>query len=74
MPTQNLAPILLRRKAIEQLTGLSRTHIYALMKQGDFPQSVPLAGRAVAWVADEVYSWIDIRTKKRGNLTSHNVA
>lgn len=43
-----VSPTLLRRKAVEQRTGLSRTHIYALMKQGAFPQSVPLAGRAIS--------------------------
>nr|WP_320010596.1 AlpA family transcriptional regulator [uncultured Desulfobulbus sp.] len=58
MPSATPSPTLLRRKVVEQKTGLSRTHIYALMKQGDFPQSVPLAGRAVAWIADEVDNWI----------------
>lgn len=57
-------PRLIRRKAVEAMTGLHRAHIYALMKQGEFPQAVPLAGRAVAWIEDEVAAWIDDRIKQ----------
>lgn len=70
MPSPAPSPTLIRRKAVEQRTGLSRTHIYALMKQGDFPQAVPLAGRAVAWIADEVDNWIigRIQQARSGNV------
>ncbi|MGD9947672.1 MAG: AlpA family transcriptional regulator [Desulfobulbus sp.] len=64
---------LIRRQAVEQRTGLKRSHIYALMKQGAFPQAIPLAGRAVAWIADEVDTWITGRIKDARRETSHNV-
>jgi predicted DNA-binding transcriptional regulator AlpA len=40
------------------------------MKQGAFPQAVPLAGRAVAWIADEVDNWISgrIQQARSGNV------
>lgn len=74
MPSQAPSPTLLRRQAVEQRTGLKRSHIYALMKQGAFPQAVPLAGRAVAWIADEVDTWITGRIQQARKVTSHNIA
>lgn len=74
MPSQEPSKTLLRRQAVEQRTGLKRSHIYALMKQGAFPQAVPLAGRAVAWIADEVDTWITGRIQQARKVTSHNIA
>lgn len=73
MSSQAQSQILLRRPDVEQRTGLRRSHLYALMKQGAFPQPVPLAGRAVAWVADEVDTWIANRIREAGRAMSHNV-
>ncbi|WP_348944007.1 AlpA family transcriptional regulator [Chitinibacter sp. FCG-7] len=55
---------LLRRPVVEQMTGLSRTHIYRMMAAGEFPQSVSIGARAVAWRSDEVSAWIESRTRK----------
>lgn len=74
MPSQAQPQTLLRRPDVEQRTGLKRAHIYALMKQGAFPQAVPLAGRAVAWIADEIDTWIAGRIQQARRVTSHNVA
>jgi len=70
MPSQAQQPTLLRRPDVERRTGLKRAHLYALMKQGAFPQAVPLAGRAVAWIADEVDTWITgrIQQARNGNV------
>lgn len=70
MPSQAPPKTLLRRPAVEQRTGLKRAHIYALMKQGAFPQAVPLAGRAVAWIENEVEDWITgrIQQARSGNV------
>ena len=38
----------LRRKAVEDLTGLSRSAIYDLMAKGAFPRPVRLTAKAVA--------------------------
>ena len=74
MPSQAPPTILLRRPDVEQRTGLKRAHIYALMKRGAFPQAVPLSGRAVAWIADEVDNWITGRIQQARKATSHNIA
>lgn len=70
MSSQAPPKTLLRRPDVEKRTGLKRAHIYALMKQGAFPQAVPLAGRAVAWIADEVDNWITgrIQQARSGNV------
>ncbi|WP_245575038.1 helix-turn-helix transcriptional regulator [Chitinilyticum litopenaei] len=55
---------LLKRPTVEQMTTLSRSSIYRLMKRGQFPQAVSLGGgKAVAWRADEVAAWIESRTR-----------
>ena len=43
-------------------TGLSRSTLYAMMKNGEFPQSISLTqGRAVGWLVSDIQAWIDSR-------------
>ncbi|WP_134682435.1 helix-turn-helix transcriptional regulator [Paracoccus ravus] len=51
----------LRRRAVEELTGLSRSTIYDLMSKGQFPRPVKLTGRAVAWPESALVAWLDSR-------------
>ena len=39
----------LRRPAVQEMTGLSRSTIYQLMSQGAFPRPVRLTRKAVGW-------------------------
>ena len=48
----------LRRPAVEELTGLSRSTIYSLMSKGDFPRPVRLTGKAVAWPESTIAEWL----------------
>ena len=54
----NLAERYLRRHAVEELTGLSRSTIYLLMSLGQFPRQVKLTAKAVAWKESEVAMWL----------------
>lgn len=56
---------LMRLKEVMEMTGLSRSYVYQLMAEGDFPQSVSLGARAVAWVESEVQDWILERIARR---------
>lgn len=56
---------LLRRKAVQDVTGMSRSSIYAEMKKKRFPQAVNLGGRSVAWVEQEIELWINERVINR---------
>lgn len=50
-----MAESFLRLPQVMERTGLCRSAVYAM--EG-FPKPVKLGGRAVAWVASEVDSWI----------------
>lgn len=55
-------PRLLRLDAVKDITGLSRSTIYA---DANFPRSVKIGERAVAWVEDEIREWVDARIAER---------
>jgi prophage regulatory protein len=44
--------------------GLKKSSIYALIKKGDFPNSVKLTERARAWRAEEIIQWCKSRDPK----------
>ena len=48
----------LRFPAVRARTGLSRTTIWRLERQGDFPRHVRISRNAVAWAEHEVADWI----------------
>ncbi|MEX5451736.1 AlpA family transcriptional regulator [Stutzerimonas stutzeri] len=47
----------LRLPQVEELTGFKRSHIYNLMKTGEFPSSIKLGARAVAWDSLSIEQW-----------------
>ena len=59
---------LIRLPEVINRTGYQRSNIYHLMSQGQFPKSVSLGGRAVAWLESEVDFWI----QERVDLRDHN--
>lgn len=50
---------LIRRNAVEEITGLSRSSIYQKMQDGTFPKPVQIGKRAVAWRADAITEWME---------------
>lgn len=56
---------LLRMQNVLEKTGLGRSTVYALIKKKDFPQSIKLGRRTVAWVEADIDHWIN---EKRGSL------
>lgn len=56
----------LRLPAVEDLTALRKSTLYALMAAEKFPASVRLAARAVAWRESEVLAWCEGRIKAGG--------
>lgn len=51
----------LRRPAVEEITGLSRSTIYDLMSKGHFPRPIKLTGKAVAWPESMIRDWLSAR-------------
>lgn len=60
-PQQPDQPRLIRRPAVEGMTGLSRSSLYDKIRRGEFPAPVSLGASAVAWVESEVSAWIQTR-------------
>lgn len=57
---------LIRPNVAFAMTGVSRSHGYALAAEGKFPRPVKLsAGRASAFVLEEIEAWIDARIAER---------
>jgi prophage regulatory protein len=58
---------LIRIRKVVELTGLSKSYIYALSKEGLFPKSVQLVpgGSSVAWESGEIQDWIKSRIDAR---------
>jgi len=50
---------LLRRRDVEQLTGLSRSEIYRRLTDGTFPRPVRISSHMVRWLARDVVLWIE---------------
>lgn len=69
MSDQQISP-LLRRPEVERRTGLSRTTIYRLMDEGQFPRPRRIGLRAVAWLQHEIDAWQASRPLTRP-LTHH---
>lgn len=61
-PVPGVSPLrLLRLPEVLNLTGLSRTTLYRLAANGEFPEPRRIAARAVAWPSSEVEQWIAAR-------------
>jgi prophage regulatory protein len=58
---------ILRRKQVEQRTGLSRSTIYDHIQKGSFPRPVKLGARAVGWLENEIDTWLATRLAERNN-------
>lgn len=52
---------LLKISEVQRLTTLSRTTIYALLAEGEFPKPVELTKRRVAWWQSGVMDWVERR-------------
>lgn len=49
---------ILRRLVVQEQTGLTRSVLFRLVNQGDFPRPIALTRRARGWIASEVDNWV----------------
>lgn len=54
----------LRLPDVRAKVGLSRSTIYLRMSKGQFPQTVKLGERSVAWIDSDIDDWIEQRIKE----------
>jgi prophage regulatory protein len=55
---------MLRMPDVLKRTALSRSQIYRLIGQDDFPRQVRLGERAAGWVEEEVDGWLRERIER----------
>ena len=65
---------LLRRRQVEEITGMGRSSIYRLMQHGDFPPPVRVGPAAVRWRESDITSWLESRPLARGPSGPPNAA
>lgn len=56
---------IIRLPEVKNLTGISRTNIYELIKKRKFPKQLNLGPRSVGWVESEVQEWFQQRIAER---------
>ena len=52
---------LIRVPEVLALIGVSRSTLYAMVAEGQFPRPVKIGHRSVGWPARDVQSWLDNR-------------
>ena len=68
----NMNQKILRLRAVQDWTGLSRSTIYAMLKTGNFPQSVKLGLRSAGWYETEISNWINSHQATQGGFVMNN--
>jgi len=56
----------LRWPQVQRLVGLSKSTVWRMEREGNFPRRRQLAVRAVGWDARELEKWVE--TRKKGAL------
>ena len=54
----NMVTKILRLPEVLGRTGLSRSSIYLRVSEDRFPKPIPLGGRSVGWVEEQVEHWL----------------
>jgi predicted DNA-binding transcriptional regulator AlpA len=60
---------ILRTADVIRVTGLSRTTLWRLERQGDFPARLRLGLNSIGWREDEIARWIDARPRGMTSTT-----
>ncbi|EJV7181599.1 AlpA family phage regulatory protein [Escherichia coli] len=60
-PTQKL----IRFPKVIEMTGKSRTRIYADIRSEAFPKPIRIGPRSIAWVEQEIIDWLEERKQQR---------
>ncbi|WP_425311180.1 helix-turn-helix transcriptional regulator [Leptospirillum ferriphilum] len=54
----------LRLRELLKLSGLSKSTIYARIKEGDFPKPIRLGPRSIGWFQHDIESWLESRRQE----------
>ena len=59
---------------VEEITGMSRSSIYRLMQDGEFPRPVRIGPAAVRWRASDITAWLESQPVTRSEFDPPNSA
>ena len=59
---------LLRRPQVEEITSMSRSSIYRLMQDGEFPRPVKVGSAAVRWRASDITALVGVSAGGEGEF------
>ena len=66
VPSSNKAQLrFLRVRDVLEMTGMSRSFIYAQMAEGTFPKQIHLGPQTIVWNKREVVQWMEDRMASR---------
>lgn len=54
-----------RERERASITGVPRSTCYEMMKEGRFPKPIKVGKKAVGWLVDELYQFVDDRIAER---------
>lgn len=52
---------IIRINQVKERTGLSRSTLYSLIKEGKFASPIPIGSRAVGWLESDISDFIEAR-------------
>ena len=61
---------LLRIKQVQDRAGFSRSKIYDLIANGDFPAPIKMGERVSLWPESEINAWINALIEKNKGVTA----
>ena len=61
---------MLRLAQVIAVTGLGKTKIYELQAEGTFPMRVKLTAHSVAWIEEDVQTWLARRVEASPPLST----
>lgn len=56
-PPELIDDPILRLPAVEYTTGIKKSAIYAMIKEGEFPAPIRLGKRSSGWLLSEINQW-----------------
>ena len=61
---------ILRIEAVCEQVGIPESGVYALMRDGRFPKSIPLSSRRSGFLESEIDDWIAARVAERDGVAA----
>jgi len=59
VPTGQVKFKLIRISEVSNLTTISKSHIYTLIRAGKFPKSRKISTNSSVWLESEVFTWME---------------